>query len=418
VNQIDSLYLAEALEELGFSRVSDGKSAEVCIINTCTVTARTDSQCRQMIRRTVRENPDARVIVTGCYAEVDPDAVMAIPGVSRVLGNQAKRSAREILAQDLISVRKGQAREKGATTERLIHGSGGRSRAFVRVQDGCNAVCAYCIVPSARGPVRSEDPDQVIDQVRLLVDLGFSEIVLSGIHLGAYGLDRHEKEGLSNLLRRMIKVPGKFRIRLSSVEPMELSRSLIDLVTEGEKICNHLHIPLQSGDNTILNRMRRPYTAEQFAEIVFRLRAKDPLMGIGTDLIVGLPGETDACFEKTCEWLDKLPLTHFHIFPYSIRPGTDAASMSGQVDDSIKKERAKQARALARRMKSRFLHLHSGRVLQAVSISSPDQPEQVQKVLTGNYLEGVMICASDPAEGIFSVKVSGISDDKLLIKAV
>ncbi len=429
VNQVDSLYIAEALEELGLQRVTGGEPAEVCIINTCTVTARTDTQCRQMIRRAVRDNPGAHVIVTGCYAEVDPAAVMAIPGVSRVLGNQEKRFAKEILARDLIPIQDGQTPEKRTPspdenegihgdTERLVHGSGGRSRAFVRVQDGCHAACAYCIVPVARGPVKSEDPVQVVKQVRMFTDLGFPEIVLSGIHLGAYGLDRHEKQGLVNLLRRLIRISGEFRIRLSSIEPMEVCGELIDLVTEEEKICNHLHIPLQSGDDSILGRMRRPYTTVQFAELVLELREKEPLMGIGTDLIVGLPGETDESFDQTCEYVDSLPLTHFHIFPYSIRPGTEAATMEGQVESAVKKDRSARLRVRCQNKKEKFMHQMPGTMLQAVPISSPDSPDRSCRVLTSNYLEGIMTCTSGAHSGIISVKVSGFSGDKLLVNKV
>jgi threonylcarbamoyladenosine tRNA methylthiotransferase MtaB len=266
--------------------------------------------------------------------------------------------------------------------------------------------------------VKSEDPEQVVKQVRMFKDLGFPEIVLSGIHLGAYGLDRHEKQGLVNLLRRLIRIPGEFRIRLSSIEPMEVCGELIDLVTEEEKICNHLHIPLQSGDDSILRRMRRPYTTEQFAELVLTLREREPLMGIGTDLIVGLPGETDESFDKTCEYLDSLPLTHFHIFPYSIRPGTEAASMEGQVESAVKKDRSAQLRGRCQNKKEKFIRQMPGTMLQAVPISRPDSPDRSCKVLTSNYLEGIMTCTSGDCGGIISVKVIGVSEDKLLVNRI
>jgi threonylcarbamoyladenosine tRNA methylthiotransferase MtaB len=419
VNQVDSIYLAEILEEMGLTRALEGEQADLCVVNTCTVTAKTDTQCRQMIRRTVRENPGARVVVTGCFAEIAPDTVRSISGVDLLLRNRDKQRAREILTNDLQKNEVPlQVRKKPLDVDRsIVQGAGGgRSRAFVRIQDGCESFCAYCIVPYARGPVRSEDEERVVEEVRTLVGKGFAEIVLTGIHLGAYGLDRSEVNGLTKLLRRLIEIRGDFRIRLSSIEPTEVGPELIDLVTGEEKVCNHLHIPLQSGDGEILKRMKRPYTAEEFSELVFALRDKDPEMGIGTDLIVGLPGETDDSFERSCEWIRGLPLTHFHVFPYSPRPRTEAASMGGQVSAVVKKERAARLRSIGRQIRQGFLDQMSGKILKAVAIS--DSQSTPLNVLTGNYLEGSLPEFLKPVSGIFSIKVSGINDDKLLIKQV
>ncbi len=418
VNQVDSTCLAETLEELGLTRAPEGERADFCVVNTCTVTAKTDTQCRQMIRRAVRENPGAQVVVTGCFAEIDPDAVRSISGVDLVLRNTEKRHAREILAGELQTGKlvrqfKEESLENGKS---LVRSRGERARAFVRIQEGCESFCAYCIVPYARGPVRSESEEWIMDQVRALVEKGFAEIVLTGIHLGAYGLDRSEVHGLSKLLRRLVRIEGDFRIRLSSIEPTEVDAELVDLVTGEEKVCNHLHIPLQSGDREILKRMKRPYTTEEFSELVFRLRDKDPEMGIGTDLIAGLPGETDDSFERSCEWIAGLPLTHFHVFPYSPRPGTEAASMDGQVSAVVKKERAARLRAVCGQIKRVFLRRMSGKVLKAVQTS--DTSVSPLNVLTDNYLEGSLLKLAQPLSGIFSVKVSGINDDKLIINRV
>ncbi len=419
VNQVDSIYLAETLEEMGLTRASEGERADLCVVNTCTVTAKTDTQCRQMIRRTVRENPGARVVVTGCFAEIAPDTVRSISGVDLLLRNRDKQRAREILAHNFQKNEVAlQFRKKPLEVDRSIArgAGGGRSRAFVRIQDGCESFCAYCIVPYARGPVRSENGERVVEQVRTLVEKGFAEIVLTGIHLGAYGLDRSEVRGLTKLLCRLIEVRGDFRIRLSSIEPAEVDSELIDLVTGEEKICNHLHIPLQSGDREILKRMKRPYTTEEFSELVFALRDKDPEMGIGTDLIVGLPGETDDSFERSCEWIRGLPLTHFHVFPYSPRPGTEAASMDGQVSVPVKKERAARLRSVCSQIRRGFLQQMSGKTLNAVAIS--DSRSTPLNVLTGNYLEGSLSEFSKPVSGIFSIKILGINDDKIMIKQV
>ncbi len=431
VNQVDSVFVAETLEGLGLKEAAKGEPADLCIVNTCTVTARSDTQCRQVIRKMVRENPEARVVVTGCYAEMDPNAVRSIPGVSMVIGNRDKRRIREILVGSLRICQRGfekgeipiRSAEKDPVCDEadgpeLIQGAGGRSRAFVMVQDGCQAFCAYCIVPHARGPLKSVDQEQSVDQVRALIEKGFSEIVLSGIHLGAYGADRHERQGLQRLLRRLVRIPGDFRIRLSSIEPAEVDDELMDLVTGEEKLCNHFHIPLQSGDNEILRRMRRPYTREAFSELVFRLRDRDPEMGIGTDLIVGLPGETDGSFELACQWIAGLPLTHFHIFPYSQRRGTEAYAMEGQVDHADKKERAARLREICRAMQVKFLNGMKGKTLRAVLTSKPEPSKKALSVLTSNYLSGRLMDMGEPPSGIFSVKVSGISDDKLWVHRI
>lgn len=413
VNQVDSIFVAEALDGLGFKEAAKGEPADLCIVNTCTVTARSDTQCRQMIRRAVRENPDASVVVTGCYAEMAPDAVRAIPGVAMVIGNRDKGRIHEILARSL-RIRY----DSAAKPLYGVHGAGGRSRAFVMVQDGCDAFCAYCIVPHTRGPLKSAAQEQVVDQVRDLAGKGFPEIVLSGIHLGAYGVDRHEHRGLARLLRRLVRIPGDFRIRLSSVEPAEVDDELMDLVTGEEKLCNHLHIPLQCGDDEILRRMKRPYTRAAFSDLVFRLRDRDPDMGIGTDLIAGLPGETEKSFDQACQWIASLPLTHFHIFPYSRRPGTEAYAMEGQVGGKEKKERAARLREICRGMQVKFLSGMKGKTLSAVLTSKPGPSNKTVSVLTGNYLAGNLMDVGEFPPGIFSVKVSSLSDDKLLVHRV
>ncbi len=433
VNQIESLHLAETLEGLGFKPAAAGDGVDLCVVNTCTVTAKTDSQCRQMIRRVVRENPGARVVVTGCYAEVAENAVRASPGVSGVMGNEEKGRARRVLAREAVTLQAGlrpifsSAAVDGdfhllsdrGERDGLITGAGGRSRAFVRVQDGCQSFCAYCIVPYARGPVKSEHPDRVVTQVALLVEQGYPEVVLSGIHLGAYGMDRGEREGLSKLVRRLLSIPGEFRIRLSSVEPTEVDDGLVDVVMGEEKICSHLHIPLQSGDNQILRRMKRPYSREVYGELVQRLRDRDPRMAIGTDLIVGLPGETDASFENASAFIAGLPLTHFHVFPYSRRDGTAAAVMEGQVSTAVKKERSRRLRDLCGEKKAAFLNRMVGQTLDVVAIADSRTTEEPTRVLSDNYLEGVLSGSGGARSGIFSVAVvDNSAGDRLIVQEV
>lgn len=432
VNQIESLHLAETLQALGLKAAGTGDDVHLCVVNTCTVTAKTDSQCRQLIRRMVRENPGARVVVTGCYAAIDEKAVRTIPGVSGVMGNREKGRARELLAREAAALRNGSSPIFSDTTSDsdlpllsdsgeeagLITGAGGRSRAFVRVQDGCQSFCSYCIVPYARGPVRSEDPDRVARQVKILVEQGYPEIVLSGIHLGAYGVDRGERQGLSKLVRRLLSIPGKFRLRLSSVEPTEVDDVLIDLVTQEEKICSHLHIPLQSADNRILHRMKRPYTREAYEDLVQRLRDRDRRMAIGTDLIVGLPGEKDEAFERASAFIADLPLTHFHVFPYSKRHGTEAASMEGQVSTAVKKERARRLRELCGEKTAAFLKSMVGQTLEVVAIGESKTAGEPIRVLTDNYLEGVLGCADRAGSGVFPVAVVDSLGHRLVVQGV
>ncbi len=342
VNRIESEQLSESLESQGFLPATAGAPADLCILNTCTVTARTDAECRRSIRRLARENPGARIVVTGCYAETDAETIRAIPGVERVVGKVDQKKMSEILMQDFAVPETTKSAPESASSMQAGNGLsrppigpimerfGHRSRAFVKVQDGCEAFCSYCIVPYARGRYHSEDPEQVVRQVETFVQNGYPEIVLSGIHLGAYGLDRQERGGLSKLLTRLIRIPGDFRIRLSSLEPMEVDDALIGMVTGEEKVCNHLHLPLQCGDDAILARMKRPYRTEQYADLVFRLRELDPEMAIGTDLIAGFPGEDGASFERSFQRIHSLPLTHFTSFPIRFVPERRRPSWMGR----------------------------------------------------------------------------------------
>jgi threonylcarbamoyladenosine tRNA methylthiotransferase MtaB len=425
VNQIDSAELAGVLEDLGFVRAHEGEPAEVCVLNTCSVTGRTETECRQMIRRLIRENPGARIVVTGCYAETAPDVVGAEPGVDRVMSNSAKRRARSLLRKEFNLPKETASPEDSfrpadcevfPSVQPLLQGTGNRSRAFIRVQDGCEAFCSYCIVPLARGPYRSEDPDRIIRQVEAFVRQGYPEIVLSGIHLGAYGVDRQERGGLSRLLERLVRISGNFRIRLSSLEPMEVDEELIELLSAEEKICNSLHIPLQSGDDPILERMKRPYTTAKFADLVLRLRQRDPTMAIGTDLIAGFPGETERSFERTVHFLSDLPLTHFHVFPYSVRPGTEAASFEAQVGPMVKKGRCRRLRELGKKKNRQFLQKMVGRSVKVVPIGRAGSADLSLRVLTGNYLPGRLVGSSNIVTGIFVVKVLDVSNDMLLVR--
>ena len=407
VNQVDSWEMARALEARGWRRAGEGEAADLCIVNTCTVTARSDVQCRQVIRRCVRRDPGARVVVTGCYAEAQARAVGAIPGVAAVLSNRDKPRAAEILTGTAAAASPPPAAPPP-----------GRSRGFVRVQDGCDAGCTYCIVPRVRGRPRSVPLERAVAEVEALVRGGTAEVVLTGIHLGAYGADRGEEHGLARLLQRLVEIPGTFRIRLSSVEPREVGPDLVSLVASEEKVCNHLHVPLQSADDRILARMGRPYTVGFYAALVERLRAADPGMALGTDLIAGFPGEGRRAFERAVERIAALPLTHFHVFPFSPRPGTPAASMHGGVDPPEIRERAALLRDLGRSKNLAFARSQVGRAGTAVLVAGRGRGGEGAEVLTANYLRGRLRPGSRPGRGVFPVKILEVRDDKVVVAGV
>ncbi|MGH7326344.1 MAG: tRNA (N(6)-L-threonylcarbamoyladenosine(37)-C(2))-methylthiotransferase MtaB, partial [Candidatus Rokuibacteriota bacterium] len=335
LNQVDSQELQAALEARGFRAVPFDEPADVVVVNTCTVTARAEVSDRQAIHRAVRRHPGARVVVTGCWAQTDPDAAARLEGVDLVVGNADKPRLPELL-EGLLT---GERHERGARCHVSNIGAvrtlppaplarvGGRSRAFVKIQDGCQHRCAFCIVPAARGPSRSRARAAVLDQVLGLVAAGHPEVTLTGVDLGHWGHDLVPRTTLATLLGEMIAVPGLRWVRLSSVLPAYFTPQLVEVVTGSPRIAPHLHVPLQSGSDRVLRRMRRPYTAAMYRRLVERLADAIPGLGLGTDVIVGFPGESDADFAHTRTLIDELPFTYLHVFAYSDRKGTEAARL-------------------------------------------------------------------------------------------
>jgi threonylcarbamoyladenosine tRNA methylthiotransferase MtaB len=336
----------EAYEVVPFDAVAD-----VYVINTCTITAEADADSRQLARRAVRRNPSALVAVTGCYAQAAPETVAGIPGVNLVLGNGEKTD----LFTHLQTVRKEgspsvRVREIGGRRRIDEYGPGidpDRTRAFLKIQDGCNYHCSFCIVPAVRGLNRSQPSQQVIQQIRRLDEAGFPEVVLTGIHLGTYGRDLMPAVSLVGLCQEIALLDRAPRIRLSSLDPHEVKPELIRLLAEYPRFCRHLHLPLQSGDEQILRRMRRGHTAAQFRTLVNRLVAEIPGIAVTGDVIVGFPGEDEQAFRNTYDLLEALPIAGMHVFSYSRRPGTDAAGYADQVPKAVKADRSRRLRALA-----------------------------------------------------------------------
>jgi threonylcarbamoyladenosine tRNA methylthiotransferase MtaB len=364
VNQFESETLMASLEERGYGLVSFEEGADVTIINTCTVTHRADVQSRQLVRRALKSNPKSLIIVSGCYSQVEPELITRIEGVAYVLGNREKALIPELLPLmqkgELPKVQVADIQQEKTLADIPLYTFHRHTRAFLKIQDGCNARCSYCIVPYARGRSRSLSPESIFKHLRALKDRGYKEVVLTGIHIGSYGMDLIPASSLEKLLRQLEKEESSKRIRLSSIEPMDFSDGLISLLSQSTKICPHLHIPIQNGDDEILKWMHREYDHFFLSDLIETLHEKISDVSIGADVIVGFPGETEDKFESTYKFIESLPLSYLHVFPFSRRKGTLASTFPGQVDEGRIKKRAEAMRGLGKQKRQdfyrRFLH--------------------------------------------------------------
>ena len=430
LNQYDTESIRTLLEASG-RYATVGGDADVYVVNTCSVTARADASARKAVRRIHAENPEAKIVVTGCYAQRAPEELAGLPGVSLVLG----AADRGRVVDELARTRTGEAArlavapiaEARKFLEVPITEMRERRRAFVKVQEGCNESCSFCIVPQTRGVSRSRDPDAVLEQVRRLVDAGYPEIVVTGVHAGDYGLDlggidlgglgRGPGSGgrrpLVNLIERILAVPGLERFRLSSIEPASVGDDLVSLMACEEKFARHFHIPMQSANDGVLARMRRRYTASGFRRLVDRIVERVPDCGIGTDVICGFPGETDAAFQDTFDALAKLPITYLHPFTYSPRPGSESAAWKDDVASDVKKRRVGTLKRLSRDKGRAFRERHVGR-------TSGVLPEARDGTgWTDNYIrvriDGSGLSPEDAnAAGVVRVRLAGLTDDGML----
>ena len=370
VNQADSLAIEAELQTRGASCVASD-CADVVIVNTCSVTASADQGARQTIRRIARENPGARIIATGCYATRCTEDVSAIPGVAAVIPNQAKTPL-TFVASVLRNESASETGLEGPCGRPLAPGLMGRTAWTLRVQTGCEEACSYCIIPTTRGSSRSRTADDIRSEVRRVIDAGYREIVLTGVHLGSYGRDLRPRRTLLDLLTELNEVPAL--IRISSLEPMDFPFEVLDL-----RYAPHFHLPLQHASNRMLRAMRRPYTIEFYRGLVDSVRQRVPHAAIGSDIIVGFPGETDGDFAELAEYLEGSPLTHLHVFPYSDRPGTVASRLASKVHGSVIKERAHRVREISRRLAERFRASQRGSRRPALTI------EDGATAITDNY---------------------------------
>jgi threonylcarbamoyladenosine tRNA methylthiotransferase MtaB len=389
VNQYESAALAEDLQQKDYFIVPFNSFADVYIINTCTVTAFSDFQSRQLIRRAHRANPQAKIIVTGCYAQIDAADIAAIDGVALVVGNDQKNTIPELLqnggtdtsriyASDILQ----QKEFCTMPLSRFID----RSRAYLKIQDGCNSFCSYCIVPYARGKSRSMPGQEVLTAVANLSGQGYREIVLTGIHLGAYGHDLIPPTNLTDIIHRIIDQTGNTRIRLSSIEPGEITDDLLILFNKKDILCPHLHIPLQSGNDKILKLMKREYDAAFYRNLIEKIAATVNDVAIGVDVMVGFPSEGEEEFNSSLRLLQDLPIAYLHVFPYSERPQTLAREIQPKVTESVKKQRAAILRSLGAKKREEFTLRFPGKKLHVLVEKIKDKKTGLMKGVSQNYL--------------------------------
>ena len=406
--QADGAALEAQLRARGLECAPDRPAADFVILNTCTVTSSADDDVRQTVRRVHRENPASRILVTGCYAQRAPEELAALPGVEWVVGNSHKTGIADLLAgapyhgQILV----GDIFEShDFLTAPVMDAAGNRARPNLKIQDGCNNRCSFCIIPFVRGRSRSSPPDFVVEQIRSLA-ARYREVVLSGINLGRWGREPGGNLRLAGLIRRLLAETEIERLRLSSVEPMDFSDELLSLMAESPRMAQHVHAPLQSGSDRVLRRMHRKYRPRHYADRILKARRLMPDAAIGADVMVGFPGETDAEFEENRAFICSLPFTYLHVFTYSERPGTPAATMPYPVPMPVRKHRNRILRELAAQKNLEFRRQMVGRKLSVVTLEEP------RVALSGNYLK-VELHAARPANELMEVQIGGLTETGL-----
>jgi len=431
VNQYESEQIAKGLMDAGFIYLDAALGleqirADLCIINTCTVTHKASMQSRQAVRQAIRKHPEAVIIVTGCYAQTEPEAIQKIKGVHHIIPHRDKDRIPALAASLLKTTT---ARKIDSNTDDFknmaipltspkVTGAN-KTRPFLKIQDGCDAFCSYCIVPHARGSSRSMAPTDVWEQLRLFKKGGYCEVVLTGIHLGRYGRDLSPPTTLFELLEQIRQRNLMDRLRLSSIEPLELTRDIIQLVADSEgtdsEICRHFHIPLQSGDDAVLKKMKRPYKRKVFKDLVLAIKKDLPNAGIGCDVLIGFPGESEEAFENTFHLIQELPITYLHVFPFSPREGTPANRFPDKVPQQVVKERCSRVRELGRNKRKAFLNSQTGSSTKVLVENRRDRRTGRLKGIAANYIT-VLVEGSDELMNTFqNVRLTGLHDDQTMI---
>lgn len=437
-SQADGAAIKKQLLDAGFEQSASVEQCEVAVLNTCTVTATADAEVRQVIRRIRRANPGCRILVTGCYAQRAPEEIAQLPGVGWVVGNSHKHQVVDLLKTCSSAAEEQPAHpctessgaslglvriQPAATAAQVFVGEiapefhfapvfpDDRTRPTLKIQDGCNARCSFCIIPAVRGRSRSLTPEKVIGQVRALVDDGYQEVVLSGINLGSYGKDLGRRITFLGLLERILAETSIARLRISSIEPMDVSPELIRLVAREPRMAEHVHIPLQSGCDRILRLMNRRYWAAQYAERVHAVREAIPDAGIGADVMVGFPGETDQDHAVSVQFIESLPFSYLHVFPYSARPMTPAAAMPDQVEGRVVRERGREMRSVIATKRREFLEAQVNRRLSVLTLDEKNQEDTV--ALSSNYLKVILPGSAVSRNTLLDVCVSRVQGELL-----
>ncbi|MGY6212376.1 tRNA (N(6)-L-threonylcarbamoyladenosine(37)-C(2))-methylthiotransferase MtaB [Cytobacillus firmus] len=412
VNHYETEAIWQLFKEAGYERTDFESVSDVYVINTCTVTNTGDKKSRQVIRRAIRKNPDAVICVTGCYAQTSPAEIMAIPGVDIVVGTQDRVKMLEYIEQykqerqPINGV--GNIMKNRVYEELDVPAFTDRTRASLKIQEGCNNFCTFCIIPWARGLMRSRDPKEVIRQAQQLVDAGYKEIVLTGIHTGGYGEDMKDYNLAMLLTDLEAQVKGLKRLRISSIEASQITDEVIEVMDKSKVVVRHLHIPLQSGSNTVLKRMRRKYTMEFFAERLERLKEALPGLAVTSDVIVGFPGETEEEFMETYNFIKEHKFSELHVFPYSKRTGTPAARMDDQIDEEVKNERVHRLIALSDQLAKEYSSQYEGEVLEVIPEESFKESSDSNLFVgyTDNYLKIVFPATEEMVGQIVKVKIT------------
>lgn len=412
LNAYDTQWYAEQFAARGYREVSFGDRADVTVVNTCTVTGQGDAQSRKALRRAHRISPEGTVVAVGCYAQTDPDALSQMPEVNLVIGTAERVQLLDLINDTCSLGRTFVTRSRTADFQDMdIYNFGGRARAFVKIQEGCNEFCSFCIIPFARGRSRSRTLQSAVSQVKKLVDAGYREVVLTGVHIGDYGADLAGCE-LLQVLKAVEQIDGLDRFRVSSIEATYVTDEMIDFFAESQKFCRHLHIPLQSGDNGILKAMRRPYTRAQYIALIEKVAKRVPGVGIGGDVMVGFPGESDAAFQNTRDLIADHPLTYLHVFPYSPRGKTPATRMANQVDPQVKKQRGAILRELGRQKVAAFQARFLGQTLPVLFENRRNG--QFLQGLTDNYIRVLAPGPSAACEQIVETRLQRIEDGMVI----
>ncbi len=446
--QADAAAIERQLRDQGFSAEANAATAGVVIVNTCTVTASADAQAREAIRTIHRKNPAAQIIVTGCYAQRAPEELAGLPGVRWVVGNSHKPEIprlvselksrefpphldgdfvpRDVLDRDPLSLAHAPAKiltgnifeQTTVLVAPVLGGEAGHTRPVLKIQDGCNSRCAYCVIPFVRGRSRSLPPDAVLEEIRKLVGAGFREVVLSGINLGTYGRDLVPRIDFIELLERILQETAMERLRVSSIEPMDVTEELIALFSSSERIAQHFHMPLQSGSDRILAAMHRWYRTEHYARRVELIHERLPDAAIGADVIAGFPGETEEDHMATLGFIRRLPFTYLHVFSYSKRPGTAAEKLETEVPAAVIKRRARELRALGEELSSANLKKQIGHKMRVLTLNTPvERAGEWTDALSSNYLR-VRVRDSRPANVWLDVCATGVEENHLLAENV